>query len=359
MSDTNNAAIVNSGFEDPFQEDGIFTLTTPPGWELFDPNELIPEDPMPPSDSFVGVWNPPVSIYPDGVPEGEQVGFIFLAQSPGSDIVGLTQTLTTTLEEDTQYTLLVEVGDPLPLTDPNFPDIVLLSGFPGYQIQLLAGDTILALDDNSLEITEGTFETSVISFTAPEDHPNLGEPLAIRLLNLNEATGQEVNFDDVRLEISDDDDLDDDDLDDDEGSSINEPINVELEVGDPINGGGIVIDPIGEFIVGTDGNDTLETGDGNDILSGLGGDDLLTGGPGDDTLTGGFGSDIFELEPGGGTDTITDFELGTDLIGLSGGLTFDGLSLDGNDIINESETLATITGIDVTSLTTSDFIDLV
>ncbi len=161
-------------------------------------------------------------------------------------------------------------------------------------------------------------------------------------------------------DLDDDDfDDDDDDDDDDDGSSTTDPINVQVEIGDPINGGGIVIEPIGEFIVGTEGNDTLEGGDGNDNLSGLGGDDLLTGGIGDDTLTGGGGSDTFVLEPGGGTDTIQDFELGTDLIGLSGGLTFDGLSLDGNDIISEGETLATITGIDAMSLTTSDFIDLV
>jgi len=89
-------------------------------------------------------------------------------------------------------------------------------------------------------------------------------------------------------------------------------------------------------IDGGDGNDTLDGGSGNDDVSGGNGDDVLkggsgkdvlTGGAGDDTLTGGSGNDIFVVAFGDGTDTVTDFRPGSDLIGLEGGLSVDYLDL--------------------------------
>jgi Ca2+-binding RTX toxin-like protein len=120
-----------------------------------------------------------------------------------------------------------------------------------------------------------------------------------------------------------------------------------------------------DTIYGGLGNDTIDGGlgnnilygdDGNDILTGGTGDDTLTGGIGNDTLTGGGGIDQFVIAKGAGTDTVTDFMDGTDLIGLSGGLTFGQLSFSGNDISVGSEVLATLTGINTTTLTAADFI---
>lgn len=70
------------------------------------------------------------------------------------------------------------------------------------------------------------------------------------------------------------------------------------------------------------GNDTLLGGDGDDLLLGEGGDDFLLGGAGNDIYIGGTGVDIFALTSGEGVDVITDFEAGTDLIGLTDGLSF-------------------------------------
>ena len=49
--------------------------------------------------------------------------------------------------------------------------------------------------------------------------------------------------------------------------------------------------------------------------------DTLAGGGGDDILTGGLGEDVFVFGDGGGTDRITDFEVGVDRFALEGGLT--------------------------------------
>ncbi len=59
---------------------------------------------------------------------------------------------------------------------------------------------------------------------------------------------------------------------------------------------------------GTDEAETLEAGAGDDTIEGLGGDDTLTGNAGDDT---------FVFAAGHGSDTVTDFTDGEDLIDLS------------------------------------------
>jgi VCBS repeat-containing protein len=121
-----------------------------------------------------------------------------------------------------------------------------------------------------------------------------------------------------------------------------------------------------DTIFGGQGKDTISGDAGNDKISGDGGNDILTGGNGNDTIFGGIGKDIltggngkdkFIFASEEGTDTITDFSKGTDLIGLSGGLSFGQLSFSGNNILITSthEILATLTGINTTTLTSSNF----
>ena len=59
---------------------------------------------------------------------------------------------------------------------------------------------------------------------------------------------------------------------------------------------------------------------GADTLSGEDGNDKLLGNAGNDVLTGGSGTDTFVFNTGGGVDSITDFEGGTDKIQLVQGL---------------------------------------
>ncbi|MEW2912776.1 peroxidase family protein [Leisingera sp. JC11] len=66
---------------------------------------------------------------------------------------------------------------------------------------------------------------------------------------------------------------------------------------------------------GGNGDDVMRGGNGNDTLDGGLHDDKLIGGKGDDLLTGGAGADCFVfMSTDTGADTITDFELGVDLI---------------------------------------------
>jgi Ca2+-binding RTX toxin-like protein len=109
-------------------------------------------------------------------------------------------------------------------------------------------------------------------------------------------------------------------------------------------------------LTGLAGSDWLEGGSGSDQLEGNDGNDVLLGGTGNDNLLGGAGSDTFVLASGEGTDTIGDFVQGMDIIGLSGGLSFSNLNFSGSDILFGSQVLATVPGMDATTLTASDFL---
>ncbi len=145
---------------------------------------------------------------------------------------------------------------------------------------------------------------------------------------------------------------------------------VTVAVGKNING-----TIFNDNLTGTPGNDVILGLSGDDIIKALAGDDFIDGGRGFDTITGGPGADTFVLNPNYflSKDTITDFKVvEEDKIGLAGGLTYNNLTFSGSNInvkpvvlanlgipgINigiGSYTLATLTGVDTTTLTANNF----
>jgi Ca2+-binding RTX toxin-like protein len=102
---------------------------------------------------------------------------------------------------------------------------------------------------------------------------------------------------------------------------------------------------------GLDGADTLNGGAGNDILVGGQGDDLLIGGLGDDVMTGAGGGDtfVFSANAGEGHDTVTDFNVATDVIRLTDVLDAEGdLDIDLDDLLQDGgqNVSASVTGAD-------------
>ncbi|WP_377476117.1 MAG: putative Ig domain-containing protein [Microcoleus anatoxicus] len=120
-----------------------------------------------------------------------------------------------------------------------------------------------------------------------------------------------------------------------------------------------------DLVSGDLGNDTLFGDLGNDTVYGGAGDDLLNGGVGNDSLIGGDGRDRFVLSSGAGVDTITDFQIGQDLLGLSGGVRFDQLTISQGSgmqaqdtlirIASTGELLASVIGFSSSSLTQDMF----
>ncbi|MEX0285628.1 MAG: Hint domain-containing protein [Paracoccaceae bacterium] len=64
---------------------------------------------------------------------------------------------------------------------------------------------------------------------------------------------------------------------------------------------------------GGDGDDFIDGRGGEDNIMGDAGNDTIIGGAGNDTMQGGSGDDVFDLNPGFGNDSVTDFVLGEDL----------------------------------------------
>lgn len=154
--------VVNFGFEEPVLSDGSWTASNVTGWSVL----------------ASGAFNPTVSNFPGGAPEGQNTGFVnagYLHQDLAAHVLQLGT-----------YTLRVDVGNRLD------------SNFPGYRVQLLAGSTVLAEDNNSLSPSEGAFLTSEVEFTATASDPMLGATLAVRLV----SAGVQTNFDNVRLDFA-------------------------------------------------------------------------------------------------------------------------------------------------------------
>ncbi|AFY58664.1 hypothetical protein Riv7116_6321 [Rivularia sp. PCC 7116] len=188
-------AVVNPSFEIPQLPENQFTQTSLgefiPGWKVFDPDALIGEN-----ITDVGAYNPIPNVFASEAPEGENTAYAYSQAPIGSGIFGLTQTLDTQLKANTKYSLQVEVGN---AAENNPDDGFNYEGFPGYRVELLAGGKVLARDDNSLSIAEGVFETSTVNFTATETEAFLGQDLGIRLVNLLADSGEDVEFDNVKL----------------------------------------------------------------------------------------------------------------------------------------------------------------
>jgi Ca2+-binding RTX toxin-like protein len=112
-------------------------------------------------------------------------------------------------------------------------------------------------------------------------------------------------------------------------------------------------------------SDVLFGGRGRDLLLGGSGDDTLDGGNGRDTLTGGNGADHFvfmtRADGGGGTNTVTDFQIGVDLIDLRDyGTEFASLDISsksgGTRIALDDGPVIHLDNVDVASLNASAFL---
>jgi hypothetical protein len=179
--------IVNAGFEEAtFKPTKNWGDVAPTGWTQIGDG-----------DGYVGGWDVTTySFSPVVAPQGQNVAYTETPHS-GTSWVGLEQILDTPFAAGRDYTLTVEVGNSW-----NYY-------FSGYRIELLAGDTVIAQDINTLHPDWRKWDTSTVEYIYDPLNFNdslVGDHLGIRLINLglNPENGTDswvgVEFDDVRLE---------------------------------------------------------------------------------------------------------------------------------------------------------------
>ncbi len=189
--------IYNAGFEEYKLVNDDFSwkeIGGAPGWDIYDPDSLF-------LGVNVGDWNVHEDAHPGEAPEGLNVGWVYWGLVSNT-AAGMQQILDDTLQADTAYELTVQVGNAQSYWSEFNQWDYDYEGFPGYRIELVAGDTVLAADDNSIVLDEGTFQLSTVNYDVKPGDPLIGEKLAIRLLNLTNDIGWEVEFDDVKLNAS-------------------------------------------------------------------------------------------------------------------------------------------------------------
>ena len=190
-ADEQAITIDNPGFEDPVLDEDDWTWGDVPGWTLVGGEATGVEG--------SGVWNVTLTDFdPVVAPEGENV--LFTEYLPEGIAKGVAQVLTETFAVNTDYTLTAEVGN------SNY----YYNG--GYSVQLLAAGVVIAEDNDTLWPDYKKWATSTVVYTYdPADSALVGQPLEIRLLNLeldkdsppaNEVVG--VDFDNVTLFYSSD-----------------------------------------------------------------------------------------------------------------------------------------------------------
>ena len=172
--------IDNPGFEDPVLAEDDWTWLDVPGWTW-----VGGEGP--------GVWHVTSADFdPVLAPEGQNVLY---TENAVGDVGGVTQVLTETFTANADYTLTVEIGNSY------------YYYFSGYSVQLLAGGTVIAEDNDTLWPEYYKWDTSTVEYTYDSaDAALVGQPLEIRLLTLaldkdNPPAGEVVGveFDNVRL----------------------------------------------------------------------------------------------------------------------------------------------------------------
>jgi hypothetical protein len=337
-----------------------------------------------------------VNINDDGIVEGSETG-TFTISNPSSGIVlGTTTTGEVTITED--YCICDEIDYPN-LNQPNSVENTIV-GVSLFQIGTAQNDEFLGSnsgnifdgksgDDNlyggsSYDILKGNKGNDFITGGNGDDLllgeenndiilGDLGEDLIWGGKgndSLNGGEGNDLIQGDENNDFIDGD-MDNDTLKGGKGEDImlgsqGDDYLFGNQGSDTICGGEgndfISGDEAADILGGCEGNDTLYGGESNDSLTGGQGDDILYGELGNDSLTGGSGNDIFVLNSGQGFDVIADFTVGQDLIGLSGGLSFDQLAITQNTQgtliknILTGEELGVMIGVSANAITSANFL---
>jgi hypothetical protein len=153
------------------------------------------------SATFRGLYNPGGDTYLDahgnGVPrggKGHDVAFLFDA-GPGNESCALYQTLATTCERGRRYALTVAIGR-------RFDTNPYGTTYGGFRLELLAGNDVLGVLEDSLVPPPGEFQDATLVVDTRTMPVRIqGQALTVRMRLATGAAGSATDFDWVRLEM--------------------------------------------------------------------------------------------------------------------------------------------------------------
>ena len=162
LAQTTAVPVTNHSFELPVLKPNSWTSKFAPGWTV---------------SGVAGVFYPLAVHLPQGASDGNQVSY--------AERGSLSQTLSTKLAANTQYTLNVDLRN-----RSDFPTV-------SSTLQLLAGSNVLASTE-SKGGTKGTSTTQTLTYIAGPVDPYVGQALGIKLV----SGGQQSNWDNIRLDAA-------------------------------------------------------------------------------------------------------------------------------------------------------------
>ncbi|MEZ6004519.1 MAG: SGNH/GDSL hydrolase family protein [Planctomycetota bacterium] len=175
-------------FEGAGLPDGSFSSNEPAGW-------LFPLQ----NNVLAGIWNPGGASYTGAAGAGviantDGTHILAIENSGGTTEMGwVYQQLPTTVSLDTSYTLDLSVGRRLG-SSPRPPS------FGGYEVQLLAGNRVIASEVDLAAPGPGTFAPISLQILADQiDADWVGAPLAVRMRTTSAASASATDFDQVVL----------------------------------------------------------------------------------------------------------------------------------------------------------------
>lgn len=181
--------VQTQSFESLGLADGVNSFQPIPDWTYPNMPHVIASIMNPDGSTYTGAdgANSPLGA------DGDEV--LSLENSGGDPGLGwVYQIMPTTLESGQSYTLSMAVGNRAPTNTRG------TTGFGGYEMQLLAGNTVIASSMNQVTPAPGSFSTASLTYTSQGAQTSLvGAPLTVRMRLTWSAPNTATDFDMVEL----------------------------------------------------------------------------------------------------------------------------------------------------------------
>jgi lysophospholipase L1-like esterase len=182
-------SVQNPSFEALGLADGVTSTLSLPDWTYPNMPNILPFVMNPDDLTYSGALGA-------GVPTGAAGDEVLSLENTGGDpsLGWVYQTMSTTMMAGKNYHLTIAVGNRAPTNTRG------TTGFGGYEVQMLVGNTPVASTANQVTPMPGTFETAHLDFLSNSVRPSLiGSAISLRMRMTWNTANTATDFDMVEL----------------------------------------------------------------------------------------------------------------------------------------------------------------